>query len=512
MTRIIGLLCREERHQIDLANFGILEALATHLASVVVARGFVIPGAEGIAQQEGLSDIILEPAAPGTDVTALLEALAAIIGDSRWRASVLVYAPAMLAVFPFSGSPQRSKGLKSCANSLEVAGLSNIASKDLGAMDCLLPVVPEYQIRGAAIPPFPPLGIPPLRDYRPSSKAPSANWLPSLKWDPTQADILAPNTDGEVEEVECALVPWLMYTVRASEGMERTMAASVLTSLYKAGFANKSREVQIGRLIVPILLQTLEDIGPVSAGTAEDTETAANRSIIERSLAILSRLITDSEFLQKCAYDCSGVKIVSSHLKAAYEPLIGKSIRQWKPAPQHEKAREREIGSPTSRLGPRGQLPPQAHHIRVRENSLKAVAALTASKDDYRKAVVDQDLVPYIVESLSSTPSKPKGKERPKSPKRDLEEGDGQFDAAYGANPITVIIAACHALRMLSRSVSILRTTLEDNGIAIPTFRLLSHPELDVQIAASGVMVNLVTDIAPMRDVSYHRIAKYFEQ
>ncbi|ROW03805.1 hypothetical protein VMCG_05460 [Cytospora schulzeri] len=501
VAKLIGLLCREERHQIDLADFGILEALATNLASVVVARGFVIPGAEIIAQQEGVLDVVPEPAAPGTDVTAIFEALTAIIGDSRWRASVLVYAPAMLAVFPHPGSPQRSKGMKSCANSFEVAGLSNIASKDLGAMDCLLPIVPEYQIKGTTITPFAPLGVSPSRDYRASSKAPSINWLPSsLNWDPAQADILVSNTEGEVEETESPLIPWLIYTVRASEGMERIMAASVLTSLFKSGFANKSREAYIGELIVPILLQTLEDIGPASGGPTEDVETAANRLIIERSLGILSKLIIDSEFLQKCAYDCSGIKTVSSHLKAAYEPLTGKSIRPWRPASQQEKAGEREIGLPMSRLGPRGQLPLQAHHIRVRENALKAVAALTASKDDYRKAVVEQDLVPYIVESLSSTPSKPKGKERPKSRKRDLEEGDGEFDAAYGANPTTVIIAACHALRMLSRSVSILRTTLEDNGIAIPTFRLLSHTEIDVQIAASGIMANLVTDIAPMRE------------
>lgn len=500
VAKLIGILCREERHQIDLADFGVLEALATNLASVVVARGFVIPGAEIIAQQEGVPDVLPEPAAPGTDVTAIFEALAAIIGNSRWRASILVYAPAMLAVFPHPGSPQRSQGIKSCANSLEVAGLSNIASKDLGVMDCLLPIVPEYQVKGAAVSPFP-LGLSTPREYRASSKAPTINWLPSsLNWDPAQADTLISSTEDEVEESESPLIPWLIYTVRASEDMERIMAASVLTSLFKAGFANKSREAYIGKLIVPILLQTLEDIGPASGGTAEDAKTAANRSIIEHSLGILSELIIDSEFLQKCAYDCSGVKIISSHLKAAYEPLSSKSIRPWSPAARHEKAGEREIGLPTSRLGPRGQLPLQAHHIRMREKALRAVAALTASKDDYRKAIVGQDLVPYIVESLSFTPSKPKGKERPKSPKRDLEEGDGDFDAAFGANPTTVIIAACHALRMLSRSVSILRTTLEDNGIAIPTFRLLSHPEIDVQIAASGVMVNLVTDIAPMRE------------
>lgn len=505
-ARLVGLLCREERSRVDLTNHGILEALATNLAAVVVARGFVVPGAETIAQSEGVLDLIPGPAAPSTDVTAILEALSAIIADSRWRASVLVYAPALVAVFPHPGSPRRSKGMKACVNSFEVAGLSNTASKDLGALDCFLPVVPEYQAKGTGVSSFPPLGSPPSRDYLASSKAPSFKWIASsLNWDTTQADTVGANSEGVVEETESPLIPWLIYKVRSAQGMERIMAASVLTSLHRAGLANKSREAFMGHLIVPILLQTLEDIGVTCGAASEatfvDAKTAGNWSIVERSLAILARLIVDSEFLQKCAFDCDGVKIVSAYLKGAYEPLASKSSRAWSPNAGRENMGEREIGLPTSRLGPGGQLPLQVHRTRVRENALKAVAGLAASKDDYRKALVEQDLVPYVVESLSPNPSNPKNKERPKSPKRLSVEGGG-YDAAYGVNPITVIVAACHALRMLARSVSILRTTLEDNAVATPAFRLLRHPDIDIQIAASALMCNLVTDVAPMREVS----------
>lgn len=506
VAKLISLLCREERFRVDLANQGILEALATNLAAVVVARGFVVPGAENVAQSEGVLDLIPEPAAACTDVTAILEASSAIIGDSRWRASVLVYAPSLVAVFPHPGSPRRSKCMKACVNSFEMAGLSSIASKDLGALDCFLPVVPEHQVKGTAISSFPPLGSPPPRDYLASSKAPSIKWIASsLNWDTAQTDTPGANAEGLVEETESPLIPWLIHTVRSAEGMERIMAASVLTSLHRAGLANKSREAYMGHLIVPILLQTLEDIGITCGAAAEatfvDVKTATNWSIIERSLAILARLIVDSEFLQKCAFDCDGVKIVSTYLKSAYEPLTSKSSKAWSPNSRRENAREREIGLPTSRLGTGGQLPLQVHRARVRENALKAVAGLAASKDDYRKALVEQDLVPFIVESLSPNPSNPKNKERPKSPKRAPLE-DGVYDAAYGVNPMTVIVAACHALRMLARSVSILRTTLEDNAVATPAFRLLRHPDIDIQIAASALMCNLVTDVAPMRDVS----------
>lgn len=499
VAKLVSLLCREERHQISLADSGILDALATNLASVIVARGFAIPGAEQAAQNDGVPDLFPAPAAPGTDVTAIFEALSAIIGDSRWRASALIYSPAILTVFPNSGAPRRSKAIKSCAHALEVAGLSSILPKDLGLMDCFLPMVPEVQARGAsAVNPFPPLGSSPMRE------APSMSWnITPFNWDAAQTDFgTAP--EGEVEDNESPLIPWLIQATRSSDGMERVMVASVVTSLFKAGLANKSREAYMGRLIVSILLQGLEDVNALSnngEAAFTDTETAINRLIVERSLAVVSKLVVDSDFLQKCASDCSAVKIISKSLKGAYEPILSKPTRPWSSTPPHEKNGQREIGIPTSRLGPRGQVPLLAHHIRVREAALKAIAAL-AGKDEYGKAFVEQDLVPFIVESLSASPSKPT-RDGPKSPKIKLGRDDGaEFDTAYGANPVSVIIAACHALRTLARSVSILRTTLQDCGVVSPAFRLLRHADIEVQIAASGLMCNLVTNVSPMRDVS----------
>ena len=72
----------------------------------------------------------------------------------------------------------------------------------------------------------------------------------------------------------------------------------------------------------------------------------------------------------------------------------------------------------------------------------------------------------------------------------------------YGVNPVSVLIAACGAARALSRSVSVLRTTLIDSGVAEPVFRLLQHSEIEVQIAATATVCNLLTDVSPMREVS----------
>ncbi|RAL61626.1 hypothetical protein DID88_009663 [Monilinia fructigena] len=70
----------------------------------------------------------------------------------------------------------------------------------------------------------------------------------------------------------------------------------------------------------------------------------------------------------------------------------------------------------------------------------------------------------------------------------------------YGTNPVGVLIAACTATRALARSVCILRTTLIDNGVVTPIFPLLSHADVEVQIAATAAVCNLVTNVAPMRE------------
>lgn len=496
VAKLISVLCTTDPFQRKLTDSGVLDALATNLASVVVARGFALPGAEAVAQHDGVSDLFPDPAAPGTDVTAILEALTAIIGDSKWRACALAHAPAMLVVFPNVGPSHRPTAMKACASAFIASGLGSRASRSFGVMDTFLPVVPEVQHVGLTTLPFPPRGASQSRD------APSIVWnTSSFNWDSAQYDIDTA-TQNEVEESESPLLPWLIHLARSSSGIERFMAASLATSLFKAGYVDQTRESYMGRLILPILIADLENELKTFVHDepySDDAEIASRRAIIERGLALLAKLIVDSSFLQKCSLEYAAVPLISGFLKEAYKAVSKKPMRTWSPTPQPEKGLRESLPS-TSSLGSPGQLPLLAHLIRVREAALTAVAAL-AGLDAARKMFVEQEVVPYIVESLSATPSKPT-KDGPKSPKIKLGRDDGsELDPAYGANPVSVIIAACNALRALSRDSGILRTALQDSGLVNPAFRLLRHPNMEVQIAASGLMANLVTVLSPMRNV-----------
>jgi hypothetical protein len=222
-------------------------------------------------------------------------------------------------------------------------------------------------------------------------------------------------------------------------------------------------------------------------------------AIKERTPAILAMLITDSEYLQKAAFDAHVVSKLSKMLRVSYDPVYETANPQpWSP---HGDENGDSPDNQYPGFDRSGQSPLLVHKIKVRESTLKAIAALVPFKDEYRKAIVDQGMMPYIVESMNSSPGKPSAKATEKSEKVVDDLSELESKRGYGVNPVNVLVAACGAVRALSRSVSILRTTLIDNGVAEPVFRLLQHPDIEVQIAATATVCNLLTDVSPMREV-----------
>ncbi|KIH91582.1 armadillo repeat protein [Sporothrix brasiliensis 5110] len=568
---LISPLCRETRHQLALAKAGVLDALAVKVASFVVAKGQVVPGAEIAAEKEGLRDAIPEPATPRLDISAVLDAVAAIVGDSRLRAYMLLCAPPILAIFPQLAFDSPVNDVHAAWKALSMGGLSTSDQQMLGALDFLLPAIPSQLPRGHHLSshnsPFPPLGSTFSRQTS-STDSGGAKRSAGSRHPPgsgPEGGLGALEGYGN-EEQESPMVPWLISLVRSTSGLERLMAASVLTSLYKAGFASATRESAMALLVVPLLLRMLDEaVNSASAGTSgngggglssggwvgdDDSNKTEHQAITEAALTVLARLVANSDVLQKAAIDGNAIKILARLLKESYEPVSTRSNpRPWNPTPTAS-ANPSRTGTPvagthsqnrvggnggggdgsgahfvddsgaaagndpdgwamhvaSSKLGPAGQSSQLAYRIRLREATLKALTALVAVKYDYQKAFVDQDVMVYVVASLNATPSKPRAnKDRTRSIK-DMElnssgtADDDNLDPEYGRNPVGVLVAACNLVRMLSRSIAILRTTLEDAGVAAPIFRLLRHPDIDVQVAVTGVMCNLLTETSPMRE------------
>ncbi|KAK4155114.1 armadillo-type protein [Chaetomidium leptoderma] len=502
VASLIGRLCKTVHHQNALADSGVLDALATMLAGFVVARGEVIPGAEVLGQSDGLAHLIPAPPPPGADLALVLEALSTIIANSRFRSYLLLCSPAIMAVFPSAEFTPPATESRTAWNSLEMSGLGSIRAANPGAIDYLLPAVPvpQSRSRSGGSSEYPPLGFSLSRDNLAASGRASTFKFTGL--DAGRPDVSSEDEDSD--EPESPFIPWLIHLVRSTDGLERVMAASLVTSLFKAGFASPEREQALAMLVVPLLCQLMkahdkEIPASVQQAAVVAPDTARQWAIRERTPDVLARLVGESVALQQAAYDCGILRMVVKLLKVSYEPqLVQSAPRPWSSTP--ERGTDAEEGLPACRLGPPGQMPVNAHRIKMRESALKLVAGMATLSNNYREALVEADAVSYIVESLSPSPGKPKSaKEKPASEKEAEDAADNKgATSRYGHNPNAVIMAACHATRALARLPSIVRTTLQDHGVAMPINKLLKHPDAEVQVAASSAIINLVSHCSPM--------------
>ncbi|KAK3345230.1 armadillo-type protein [Neurospora tetraspora] len=496
VASLISRLCKEPRYQDMLADAGVLDALATLLASFVVARGEVLPFTLDTLEREGLDAVIPQPAPRGLSLALILEAISVMIADSRFRTGLLLCSPAIMAVLISSEIGERKSQIYRTWEMLKKGGLTYGRPVDRSAIDYLLPAVPVTTPRfllSQHPPSFPSTGgsleTPAKHTTRFMTK--DREWLVG---------------SGDTDEPESPLIPWLIHLMRSSTSdHEKVMAASVLASLFKGGFTSPDREFSLSVLVVPVLCHILKDYEKESGksldATFVDSETATAWAILERTPAVLARLIADSVFLQQITRDSGALKLACKLLKDSYEPSATQSPpRPWTPNPE-ERRDFGEDGFSACQLGPPGQVPACAHKIRMRESSLKLITSLATFKEEFRKEIVEQDILPSVAESLSETPQKPTPpKEKPKMEEDGAVPIHPAGHSPYGHNPTSVLIAACHAVRTLARSVSNLRTALDDNCVAMPIFKLLKHVDIDVKIAACSVICNLLIESSPMRD------------
>lgn len=480
---LIGKLCTEEIHTTALAESGVLDALAVKIASFVVAQGFVLPGAEDNLRDPGSLGEFPPPAPTNARLAPILRAVTVIIEQSKWRAEHFLSSPGIVTVFPKQVPGFAPTDIKRGPwGSTYLSGSAVPRNTGTNPVDTLLPSVPLPHARSSPNSAnFPPLG------NGASQRHPSHSF-------PTPFSLAETPTP---EEEENSIVPWLLCILRSEEGMVRLMAARLVTVLFRLGLSKKHRVPMFSYLLVPVLLRMMDkdfeipdDHDPCDDGLITPTQ-----RLKEEAPAVLANLVMDDQDLQKHAVDGNALKRLSQLLKETYNP-ISENFRPMWYAESDGPARDPESMSADSRLGPPGYSPTLCHIMRYRESILKALAALVPFKDEYRKAVCENGVVPYIIDSLKPRPS-----DAPASvasmPKNSASDG----------NPTPTILAACGAARMLTRSVSVLRTSLIDAGVAPPLFVLIKHPDLEVQIAATAAICNLALDFSPMKQVSSHLIS-----
>ena len=485
---LITKTCREEGHRKRLAQAGALEALAARLSSFAVATGRCF-----VEEDSGLTITgNLQAATARSRLAPILEAIGTIIKDSKDRASQFLSAPA-LAVFikrsidPASGYERKSHLLQS---SFSNSFVNRQASQH--PIDMLLPQIPHFYYRTPQITNHPPLGA-----LGVTTKMPQLSRTVSSALEGYQCQRQASESANDDEN---PIIGWLIYICRAENGITRLMAAWVLAILYRFGLANRRRETGFALLLIPLLVRMLDKDVRVSGEAASPYDACKLRSphwiIKEQAPAVLALLAGDSPELQRAAVEAGAIKKLSQLLKESYDPLpINSSASLW--TPQHSNLEDTESNASATRLGAPG-LPAVAYHAtRTRESVLVALAAIASLRDEHRKSIIDNGVVPFVIESLKPFNASLSGTSIPQP----LKDDSPKNNKTLGGNPSFVILAACGTARALSRSVSTLRTSLMDAGLADPLFVLLRNQNTDIQVAATAVICNLVLEFSPMREV-----------
>lgn len=471
---LVAKTCLEEGHKVALADSGVLDALALRLASSVVSQGFVLPGAENYIQEPGSLGYLPPPAPPKARLAPVLQAIAGIIEQSKSRADHLLSSPAIVTVFPKQPPDFSPTDIKKGPWGSYLSGFAVPRQSISNPIDALLPSIPAPQAKSTSqhSSNFPPLGSQGLTSKNGSTTKTPLSFIETAS--------------SDLEEDESALVSWLVHVVRAETVTTRLMAARLITILFRLGLVKKKRISMFGLLLVPLLVRMLDKEYEVieEVEFVDDDIKLTKLCIKEEAPAILAALVMDTPELQKAAVDAHAIKKLSQLLKESYNPVSDMSGPPWRP--EHRKITpSRQRREHPECHGIPG-VPPMVKHVtRFREGILRALAAIAPFKDEYRKSICENGVVPYIIDSL-----------------KPYVFCEDEKSSPVAGNPTPTLLAACGAARALTRSVSVLRTSLIDAGVGAPLFALLKYRDVEVQIAASSVICNLALDFSPMKEVS----------
>jgi hypothetical protein len=429
---LITKTCKYEAQRRELARAGVLEVLATRLASFIVAT---CPNTQ--------CDI--QPATTRSRLAPILHIITILI-SSKTRARQFVCAPAFASLFPDSEvDPWKEKKYPGDASD---TSLSRKFRSDF----------PQLAGNGFW-----------------GKKTPKS-YSSALDFTPTDA--------FHSPEDENPLIVWLSQVVQVETGVTRLFCIFVLFQLSSCT-GGRRREREMSLRLMPVLVRMLDDDRTLleeSSGSYDSTILQPPEWLImEWAPTILASLVVDNPESQQAAFDAGAIKKLSQLLKQSFDPISEDDAEEWDPD---------EVQPPSAKFGEDG-ISPEFHHIlQLRQGVLLALAAMAMFKDELRKAIIDSGVVQFIIDSLRAHGT-------------DRYNSDREGRQVRHGNPDDVLISACSLAKALSRSVSTLRTSLIDAGLTEPLYMLLTHRSVDVQIAATAVVCNLVLEFSPMREVSF---------
>ncbi|KAF3919872.1 hypothetical protein ABW21_db0202371 [Orbilia brochopaga] len=455
---------------------------------------------------ERLSALEHIPMPPTSHIAALFEAVAFTIQGSKFRSDEFLFASCITDILGEeapSEAPRQAPLWRDSKPSEDSQGGNTLSS--------------GYHYAGQD---FPPLS--PNTERHSSNRAGSSgNTLhPSASYPPPEHSL--DNERAKVPQIshlrfagekendpESPFIQWLINYIRQEKNSWTRLAAiNLLTDLVQTGCVSKRRVKRIGLLIIPMLVKYLDelDTGAVTYTKAYDVNFQAQEAewaVREQAPAILATLLTDNQRLQAAAVEAGAVKRLTVMLKRTFDAIPRSSDNDGSIFECHEMLWDEKV---------------RAHHLKVREGTLRALAAIALFEDDHRKKIIESGALAYVVGSLTPEPSS----EAAEVNDIEMEMGDAHDESvshpqnantaendsnpaftvpetSRTGNPVSVLVAATNVVRSLSRSVSVLSTSLIDWTVSEPLFKLLSHRSVEVQIAATAALCNLVMEFSPLR-------------
>ncbi|KAF2855317.1 ARM repeat-containing protein [Plenodomus tracheiphilus IPT5] len=465
-VRLIVRTCREEYQKKMLVDAGILDLLADKLVAIAAVDGRVPVTTE---TRQAIRDQL-----PRSCLSDIIEAISAIIKESHYYTARFLYSQSIQQLF---GWPKE----RPTATFDGSAIAPQPASWDT--------LIPRVQTMTSKSDPYA-KSWPALGAYS-SATGDSYARLPSI-------ETLQQNSSRSIitDESESPLFIWLMYVARRGEGRERLSACWLLALLKKFGDrwplndpSKTTRERHLSYLIIPLVEKMIEESNPTSEQAKKANASSPGirdemRFVLERAPLVLAELVAGNKSLQTVAVSARTLPTLVQILKKSFDVPTTSTKPLWQPRSSTHEVRDPLIDPKSSTLGRPGLSADVLHAFRYRESTLLALAAIASDQDPLRKLVIEMGAATHVIEALV--------------PYSESSE-QGAASSAKEGNPDAVLVAACKVTRSLSRSVSVLRTSLIDHGVAQPIFELLTHPSVKVQIAATEVITNLVLEMSPMR-------------